>query len=238
MTADLPERPHYFVRDAEINRTGATPLEERPEVPALDAKELARQAEAGMLVLDTRPASKFLAAHIPGSLHIGLGGQFATWAGALLGVDTMVLLVAEDDEALKETSVRLARVGLEGLCGYLRGGILAWEQAGLPLRQIAEISVEEMARRQEAFTVLDVRRPAEWNSGHIGGAIHVPLDQLFKRMSDLPRNKPIAVQCQGGYRSAIGASILNRDHRLQVLNVEGGFSAWTACQLPVQLESE
>lgn len=226
LTADLPSRPDYFLRDAEINRAGAAALEDLPPLDALTPEEFSSQVEAGMLVLDTRPANKFLAAHIPGSLHIGLGGQFATWAGALLGVDTLLLLVAEDEEALKETRLRLARVGLEGARGCLAGGILAWQEAGLPLRQIREISADELRERLGTLTVLDVRREAEWNAGHVDPSLHIPLDQLFKRRGEIPSDKPVAVICQGGYRSAIAVSILGADEKLNLVNTEGGFAAF------------
>lgn len=228
LTADLPERPHYFLRDAEINRTGAAALEDLPELAALTPSEFAAQMDAGMLVLDTRPANKFLAAHISGSLHIGLGGQFATWAGALLGVDTLLLLLAEDEDALKESRIRLARVGLEGARGYLAGGILAWTQAGFPLRQIRELSASEFAASPESFTILDVRRRSEWEAGHIEGSIHIPLNELFKRKTEIPDSDstPVAVLCQGGYRSAIAVSILASEINISPVNVEGGFAAW------------
>lgn len=226
LTADLPDRPDYFLRDAEMNRAGAAALDDLPPLDALAPGEFASQVEAGMLVLDTRPANKFLASHIPGSLHIGLGGQFATWAGALLGVDTLLLLVADDEETLKETRLRLARVGLEGARGYLAGGILAWQEAGLPLRQIREISADELRQRMGVFTVLDVRRQAEWDAGHVDASVHIPLDQLLKRRGEIPSDRPVAVICQGGYRSAIAVSILASDEKLNLVNTEGGFSAF------------
>jgi glyoxylase-like metal-dependent hydrolase (beta-lactamase superfamily II)/rhodanese-related sulfurtransferase len=234
LTTDLPERPQYFLRDAEINRTGAPALAGAPPLPALTPGEFHRQMEAGMLVLDSRPSAKFLAAHIPGSLNIGLVGQFASWAGAILGVDTLLLLVAEDDEQVEETRVRLARVGLDGSRGYLAGGLAAWERAGLPLATLPEIAVEDLARRRDEFCLIDVRRPPEWTAGHVPGALHIPLDQLLRRVQEIPLDRRVAVMCQGGYRSAIAASLLAPRLGAGLVNVEGGFSAWCACRLPAE----
>ena len=236
LTDDLPERPGYFLRDAAINRSGAPALSDLPPLLGLSPAAFEAKRSEGLIVLDTRPAAKYLPAHIPGSVHIALGGQFASWAGALLGVDARLLLVAEDSAAVEETRMRLARVGIEKLEGYLEGGILAWQKAHLPLASIPEITVEELHQRMradEALQVLDVRRQGEWDSGHIAGAVLKPLNNLEKNLDGLDPARPLAVQCQGGYRSAIAASLLRRAGFQNVINIAGGFSAWTTCKLPV-----
>jgi hydroxyacylglutathione hydrolase len=236
LTDDLPERPGYFLRDAAINRSGAPALSDLPPLLGLSPAAFEDKRSEGLIVLDTRPAAKYLPAHIPGSVHIALGGQFASWAGALLGVDARLLLVAEDSAAVEETRMRLARVGIEKLEGYLEDGILAWQKAHLPLASIPEITVEELHQRMradEALQVLDVRRQGEWDSGHIAGAVLKPLNNLEKNFDGLDRGRPLAVQCQGGYRSAIAASLLRRAGFQNVINIAGGFSAWTTCKLPV-----
>ncbi|MBZ5701985.1 MAG: MBL fold metallo-hydrolase [Acidobacteriia bacterium] len=240
LTEDLPERPGYFLRDAAINRSGAPALSDLPPLPGLSPAAFDAQRSEGRIVLDTRPAAKYLPAHIPGSVQIALGGQFASWAGALLGVDARLLLVAEDFAAVAETRTRLARVGIEKLEGYLEGGILAWQKAGRPLETIPEISVEELHQKMrggEDLQVLDVRRQGEWDSGHIAGAVLQPLNNLEKNLGGLDRARPLAVQCQGGYRSAIAASLLRRAGFRNIVNIAGGFSAWSACKLPVATAS-
>src|SRR6266542_2659843 len=181
MTTDLPEAPAYFSRDVAINRDGAPELAELPDPAALAPREIETRQRKGAIVLDTRPAAQYGAGHVPGSLHIGLAGQFASWAGALISRRVPILFVAEDEEQVREARTRLARVGVENVAGYLAGGILEWDRAGLPLARMEQMSVEELdARIREGRTgrVVDVRRPAEWQAGHIPNAVHLPLNTL------------------------------------------------------------
>ncbi len=232
LTSELPERPGYFAQDVEINRSGAAPLAALPPLPPLRPAEVADRQKAGAIVLDTRPAIEFGPAHIPGSINVGLTGQFASWAAIVLGLDKQIVIVAEDPEQAAESRMRLARVGIEGVQGFLDGGIVAWILAGLPVAQAPQISVEELHELTPRPQILDVRRPAEWQSGHIAGAIHIPLDKLESRLATLDRTKPIAVHCKSGYRSSIASSLLGRAGFEQVMNVTGGFDAWLACKLP------
>ena len=232
LTAELPERPGYFAQDVEINRTGAAPLAELRPLPSLTPAEVAARQKSGATVLDTRPAIEFGPAHIPGSIHVGLVGQFASWAAIVLGLDKDILIVAEDAEQAAESRMRLARVGIEHVNGYLDGGIVAWILAGLPVAQAPEISVEELRDLAPEVQIVDVRRPAEWQSGHIDSAIHIPLDKLESKLATLDKHKPVAVHCKSGYRSSIASSMLTRAGFEQVMNVTGGFDAWLACKLP------
>jgi rhodanese-related sulfurtransferase len=221
----------------EINRSGAAPLPELPEIPALAPQQVMELAGRGALVLDTRPALEFAAAHIPRAIHIALAGQFASWAGIVLGLDRELVLIGEDDEKVHEARTRMARVGAEGVAGYLAGGIAAWAAAGLPMQQVPQISVTELhdllEHDRDAITVIDVRRAGEWNDGHIAGAILKPLDNLSAAVDDLDRRRPFAVHCKSGYRSSIAASLLERAGFQDVHNVTGGFDAWRTCGLPV-----
>ncbi len=237
MTADLPERPEYFFRDKEINREGAPPLTDLPELPALSPQEVRHRQSEGAVVLDTRPAPQFGAGHVPRSLHIALSGQYASWAGTLIGLEKPIVLVAEDAKRLEESRLRLARVGIERVVGYLGDGILAWERARLPLGQVPQISVldlyAQLCDQPDEVQVVDVRRPAEWEAGHIAQAGLKPLDKLDGMLAGLDTRMPVAVHCKSGYRSSIGASILRRSGFNEVMNVVGGFDAWQAHKLPV-----
>ena len=233
----LPERPAYFARDAEINRTGAASLGDLPPLRELSPDALPRLQQSGAIVLDTRPDIQFGAGHVPGSVNIPLSGQFAAWAGALLGLETDLLLVTENvaDNAA-ESRMRLARVGIERVAGYLVGGIAAWRAAGQPVEQLTHITVQDLSLLQSEGAVLqiaDVRRPAEWEDGHIAGALLLPLNQINTAIGELDPGRPVAVHCKGGYRSAIAASLLLRAGFRQVVNVTGGFDAWKAAGLPV-----
>lgn len=236
LTSELPERPGYFAQEVEINRTGASPLEELPPLPALEPSQLLVKQEQGAIILDTRSAAEFGAAHIPGSLQIGLSGQYASWAAIVLGLGSEIVLVAEDPERVNESRLRLARVGIERVSGYLRDGIAGWIGEGRPVQQTPQVSVEQLhrllAEDRQALQLIDVRRPAEWQAGHLEGARHKPLDKLTALLGDLDRERQVAVYCKSGYRSSIAASLLQRAGFQQVINVTGGFDAWSACHLP------
>ena len=235
MTTDLPEAPAYFSRDVAINRGGASELAELPDPPALEARDVEALQKKGAIVLDTRPAAQYGAGHVPGSLHIGLSGQFASWAGALVSPGTPMLIVAEDEEQVREARLRLARVGLDNVAGYLAGGILEWDRAGLRLATLEQINVAELDERLRggAVRVVDVRRPGEWQSGHIATALHLPLNDLAEKADDLSREEPLAVVCAGGFRSSIGTSLLERQGFHRITNVVGGMAAWRAANLEV-----
>jgi hydroxyacylglutathione hydrolase len=234
-TTDLPEAPAYFSRDVAINRGGAGELDALPEPPDLPPDAVARMQKEGAVVLDTRPAAQYGTAHVPGSLHIGLGGQFASWAGALIPAEAAIVLVAEDPERVREARLRLARVGLENVAGALAGGIEAWESSGRPLASIEQIAVDELERRLiegESLEIVDVRRPMEWQSGHIAQARHLPLNDLPGRAAELSPGDPVAVVCAGGYRSSIATSLLEQKGLRRLTNVVGGMSAWSTAGLP------
>jgi hydroxyacylglutathione hydrolase len=239
MTTDLPEAPRYFARDVAINRGGAEELGDLPEPAALGARDVEALQKKGAIVLDTRPAAQYGTGHIPGSLHIALSGQFASWAGALLSPQTPILLVAEDEEQVREARTRLARVGVENVAGYLAGGILEWDRAGLPLATREQINVAELDERlrEGQVRVVDVRRPGEWKSGHIASAIHLPLNELGGKTGDLSRDEPLAVVCAGGFRSSIATSVLERGGFTKVTNVVGGMAAWRAANLEVSAQA-
>jgi len=234
VTADLPEAPAYFARDAALNREGPGNLSDLPAPKPLSAEELEKIQKAGGVVLDTRPAAAYGTGHVPGSIHIGLSGQFASWAGTLLSSETPIVLIAEDPERVAEAHVRLARVGLDNVAGYLSGGVLSWHESGRPLARTDQISVDELARRLEAGEVtqlVDVRRPGEWSSGHIAQARHVPLHELAARLQELDSTRPVTAICAGGYRSSMATSVLERKGFRGITNVVGGMSAWNAAHL-------
>jgi hydroxyacylglutathione hydrolase len=230
MTHDLPARPEYFSRDVDVNRHGAVALGSLPPLAPLDPADVVRRRQAGAAVLDTRGSMEFCAGHIPGSIQIGLGGQFAAWAGSILGLDREIILIAEEGRA-EEARTRLARVGIEHVAGLVRDGIAGWARAGLPLAQTGQISVQELKEEMESnprLCVLDVRRPAEWHQGHIRGAVLQPLDQLPAAAPELDQSRPMAVHCKGGYRSMIACSVLESLGFPRAINVLGGFDAWSA----------
>ena len=186
---------------------------------------------AGATLLDVRASAAYGAGHLPGSINIGLGGAFASWAGTLLPPGRPIVVIAEDEATARESVMRLARVGLETVQGYLAGGVAAWDRAGLPLATRPQITADELAaRRREspALQVLDVRRKGEYAAGHVPGARHVPLDRLEREAAGLDASRPTAAICAGGYRSSAATSVLERHGFTDLVNVVGGTSAWIA----------
>ena len=235
LTSNLPARPEYFLQDAEINRAGASSLSELAPLRAIGAIELKTLLDQGAIALDVRPGEQFAAAHVPCSINIALSGQFASWAGSLLGLAAHPVLIAQSDDALAEARMRLARVGLENILGYLTGGIAAWSDAGLPVASIQQISAPVLRDKLQtsALQVLDVRREAEWEAGHIENAMWWPLDNFKVSPPEIDRDTPVAVHCKSGYRSMIACSLLECAGFAQVIDVMGGLDAWQQAQLAV-----
>ena len=234
LTANLPARPEYFLKDAEINRTGAPPLSDLAPLRAIAPAELKSMLDEGEIALDVRPGEEFAAGHVPGSVNIALSGQFASWAGAVLGLTAHPVLVADSEQQLEEARLRLARVGIEVLDGYLKGGVAAWRQAGLPMATMGQMKVDELATHVQSgdLQVLDVRRAPEWEAGHIEGATWWPLDNFKISPPEIDHDVPLAVHCKSGYRSMIACSLLQRAGFRNVTNVIGGFDAWQEANPP------
>ena len=242
MTTDLPEAPAYFSRDAELNRAGAQALGTLSRPLALSPQEVSRLAGQGHVVLDVRSATEFGAGHVPNSINIGLGGQFAIWAGCLIPMTAPIVVVAESEEKVDEAVIRLARVGIESVKGYLSGGIVAWHECELEIAAVPQINVDELnnlIQSEAKLQVLDVRRPPEYESGHVPRATAAPLAVLRERVPDLGLNTslPTAVICAGGYRSSAATSILQQQGFTDLLNVIGGTSAWINAGFPVEVPS-
>ena len=238
LTSNLPARPDYFLKDAEINREGATALADLPPLPRLSAAQVKAQIAEGTSALDVRPPDQFAAGFIPGSVNIALSGQFATWAGTVLGVAARPILIAETEEQISEARVRLARVGIDAEPGYILDAMNEWTVAGLSLETLPQMTVTDLAERrtQEKLQVLDVRREAEWKVGHIADSELCPLDRFAHQIPWLDKTIPVAVHCKSGYRSMIACSLLNKAGYDKVTNVIGGFDAWTEAKLPYRSE--
>jgi glyoxylase-like metal-dependent hydrolase (beta-lactamase superfamily II)/rhodanese-related sulfurtransferase len=238
MTADIPEAPSYFPKDAEINRSGARELSELQPPQPLTPLQVAQLRDEGYVLLDVRSAADFGAAHVPGSMNIGLGGQFAMWAGSLIPLNASIVVIADTGAQVDETVVRLARVGIENVKGYLAGGVQSWTDAGLPIDTITQVSVAELNERigQVDMQIVDVRRPAEYVNGHVPHALNAPLASLDDSLGplNLQKDKLTAVICAGGYRSSAAASMLQQLGFSNLLNVAGGTGAWVNAGYPVE----
>ena len=230
MTTDLPEVPAYFGQDVAINRAGAATLDDLAALSPLTSEAFAARMTAGAVALDVRTASDFAAGHVEGSINIGHDGQLASWAGTLLPLDSRLVLVAESAEAAAQARVRLARVGIEGVEGFLEGGVAAWRRSGGPVRGIEYEAPERIAARLDAAIppqILDVRRRAEYDAGHLENAVFLPLDRLAVETPALERSRPVVVVCGGGYRASTACSLLESRGYRDLVNLAGGMAAWT-----------
>ncbi len=174
------------------------------------------------VILDIRTGEKFGAAHVPNAINIGLGGQFASWAGTIVEIGTPIGIAAENQEQVDEAFMRLARVGVETVKGF----ILMNDYTGAT-NKIEQISVDAVKEKSaDDIQFVDVRRPAEHAAGHAANTINLPLDVLAKEVGKLNPEKPTYVLCQGGYRSSLGTSILEKAGFNKIYNVTGGTKAW------------
>jgi glyoxylase-like metal-dependent hydrolase (beta-lactamase superfamily II)/rhodanese-related sulfurtransferase len=229
LTSDLSAPPPYFPRDMEMNRRGARPLSEVTAEPMTPAA-ICEAIEQGALVLDVRSAGDFGARHIDGAINIGLAGQFASWAGTLLAHDARLIVFAVDEAKAAEAVMRLARVGIEGVIGYTTS--FDDFPSATTDQTIVQIDVQDLAAASRP--VLDVRRTAEYEAGHVPGARNLPLDELPQRLEEVPRDGNLAVICAGGYRSSMACSLLARAGFANVVNVTGGTGAWVREGLPME----
>jgi len=237
VTADQPHAPAYFTYDAILNTRERVTLDRNLEqaLQPVHLDEVLRMRDAGSQILDVRDAAEYAKAHLSGSINIGLGGQFATWAGTVLDRVNPIVIVAEPGRE-QEAALRLGRIGFDHVKGYLQGGMqslaarpdLLW-----PTERVSARTVAEELLSEDSPVVLDIRNSHEWAAGHIQGSLNIPLSHLQERIAEIPRNRRIAVHCAGGYRSSIAASILHQYGLTQLIEMAGGLAAWEAAQLPV-----
>jgi rhodanese-related sulfurtransferase len=196
--------------------------------------------DAGAQILDVRDPAEYAKGHLAGSINIGLGGQYATWAGTVLDRSRPIVIVAEPGRE-QEAALRLGRIGFDHVAGYINGGMEAL--AGRPdlvwptERVTAPMVAEELASADPPL-LLDIRNPREWATKHIDGSVNVPLNHLQERVGEIPRDRRIAVHCAGGYRSSIAASILHQYGITNLIEMAGGLAAWDAAKLPVVVEAQ
>lgn len=225
----LKEAPAYFPKNAEINQKGYKSLDTVLEkgLKALSVDEMKAKITAGATVLDTREALVFTAGFVPESVSIGLEGRFAEWAASLLDFNQVIVLVCDPGKE-QESIVRLSRVGLDNVEGYLSGGFDSWRQSGEPIDMIIDIEADELALdipHDDLLEIIDVRSEQEFNSGHVEGATHIPLSNFrdIIQLASINTDGNLYIHCAGGYRSVIAASILKQQGFHNLRNVLGGY---------------
>lgn len=229
VTEGLSKPPAYFPINARINKEGYDSLDTvmNTAMTALSVADFKQKVAGGAWILDTRHASVFTEGFIPDSISIGLEGRFAEWAGSLLPFDQPLVLVTEAGKE-KESAIRLSRVGIDNVQGYLYGGFEAWKAAGETIDMVIDIEPEELAMdmpHDSKLEVIDVRKPTEFETAHVKGAHNAPLDTLMDPMNVamIDTDNNLYVHCAGGYRSVIASSLLKRQGYHNLRNVLGGF---------------
>jgi DMSO/TMAO reductase YedYZ molybdopterin-dependent catalytic subunit/glyoxylase-like metal-dependent hydrolase (beta-lactamase superfamily II)/rhodanese-related sulfurtransferase len=232
VTAEQPEPPAYFSYDAVLN------TKERPTLEQALAHEL-RPLSLGTalslssdraVVLDTRDPADFAGAHLAGSVNIGLGGSYATWAGTILDRERPLVIVADPGRET-EAAMRLGRIGFDNVAGFLDGGMQAVDARPDQIartERVTAVTLAEQLAGADPPLVLDVRAEHEWRDSRLGGSLNIPLGQLLRRLAEVPDGRALVVHCQTGYRSSIAASLLQRERRQWVADLVGGISAWQA----------
>jgi hydroxyacylglutathione hydrolase len=238
VTADQPDAPAYFTYDAVLNSQERPTLDEAlaREMKPLTLNALLDLQAAGAQILDTRDPDEFAAAHLKGSISVGLGGQYATWAGTVLNHKDPIAIVASPGRE-SESAVRLGRIGFDNVAGYLQGGLKSADARPDVLAFTERLSASyaaDLLSSSEPPLAVDVRTPRERETKNIAASVPAPLSRFAESMGMLPKNRPLLVYCAGGYRSSIAASLLKRAGFDQVSELAGGMAAWESAKLPVQ----
>ena len=235
---DQPVPPRYFALMKRVNRAVDRPL--APPAPKqLGLVDLDAALSRKALAIDTRPADKFAAGHVPGTLNIPLGKSFLNWTGALVRdeSDFYLIIEAESDDAVQAVVNDLAKIGLTRIAGFFRSNVLQdWKKKHGTAEQVPQLDSKQLhdLLGRKRIQVVDVRAPDEWSRGHVPGAIHIPLAALPERVGELDTSVPIVLHCKGGGRSAIGTSYLQAKGLSSVSNLAGGYEAWVAAGFDVE----
>ena len=241
VTADQPDAPAYFIYDAVLNAREHPTLDQSlaAGLKPLPLDEVLDRQRAGAQVLDTREPAEFAAAHLTGTLNIGLGGQYATWAGTMLDPKRPIVIIAELGRE-QESEMRLGRIGFDSVVGYLQDGLhslASRPELSTSTERVSPALAAERLLAAEPPQVVDVRSPREYAAKHIDGSVNLPLNHLAERAQELPADRPLLVHCAGGYRSSIGASLLRQRGLNRVSELAGGLAAWEAAGLPLTSET-
>ena len=233
----LTAPPGYFPKNVLMNIKGYESLDtimERGKKP-LSVEEFEVVAtETQALVVDTRNADDFAKGYIPNSINIALDGSFAMWVGEMISDIKQEILLVTYEGKEEEAIIRLSRVGYDNTIGYLKGGFDAWKSAAKEIETVNRITAEEFVKKQasENPIVIDVRKKSEFDSQHVVGAINIPLNQINSHLSEFPKDKPFILNCAGGYRSMIAASLLKQRGFDNFTDVIGGFTEIAKTDVP------
>jgi hydroxyacylglutathione hydrolase len=238
VTADQPDAPAYFTFDAVLNSQERPTLDQALErgMKPLTLDDVLALRASGAQILDTRDPAEFASAHLAGSVNIGLVGSYATWAGTVLDREHPIVIVA-DPGWEGQSAVRLGRIGFDHVAGYLKDGLRSLEKRSELTATTERVSAPfaaELLASDDPPLAVDVRAVRERERGHIAGSLSLPLNHLVEQMDTLPKDRPLLVYCEGGYRSSIAASLLQRHGFNRVREIASGIVGWQAASLPVR----
>ena len=233
MLEDQPEPPNYFAMMKHMNRKGPAKLGGFKTPKKLLVSDI---SAAKSQLLDVRPSAEFAAGYIPGSINVPMSKSFITWAGSVMSYDQPIQIVAASDQAAALAARDLAMIGYDNIDGWIGTDLFeAWMDQHGKLKQIRVVHPRELhAEQQLGRTVIDVRGATEWHSGHIPGATHVALGRIANELAGYDRKQPLALQCQGGARSQIALSILEKLGFTNLLNLTGGFGEYVKSGLKIE----
>jgi hydroxyacylglutathione hydrolase len=231
-TAERHNYAPYFKRMEVLNVEGASEYGIGPIVNALSVNEFEDYINYGAIVVDTRPPPSFGSGYIKGSYNISI--DRLSMAGWVLPYNELILLVLGNKAELNDTVTGLARIGYDNFAGYLTPSIVSWYLKAKPVERLGMLTTSELRARleMEEWTVLDVRSAEEYEAGHIENSINIYVGTLPQHLTEIPKEKPIALICKSGTRSGFGCSILARLGVTNINNVMGGMTSWLAAGYP------
>jgi rhodanese-related sulfurtransferase len=236
ITHGQPAAPSYFAVDAAMNKRVHPLLDQSRSIPEFTATQVREALAAGLRVLDARSVDDFTNGHLRGSVNVGFDGRFAETGGMVADVGEHIILITYPGEE-QDAALRLARIGSDNAIGYLhvdRDGQFPAQLTDLvveaPRLRVADV---DRMLAEDAVTLIDIRNPAERESGAIPGSIGIPLAQLRSRLTDVPTDKPIVLHCAGGWRSSVAASLLRAEGFADAADLEGGYNTWAESRVAV-----
>lgn len=234
--AGQPEPPTYFASMKRLNRAGPAILGRRAPLAELPISAVADAIASGTRVVDVRHGTAFAAGFIPGTISVPLNRSFLSYVGWIIGTEENVVLVSGDADgaSARAAAGELSMIGIDRVTGWVGPDAITEARVQQGLDTFANVRPAELqaARATDEIQLVDVRTRSEWDAGHIPGALHIPLGQLEQRLGELDPARAVAVSCQSGSRSSIGASLLKARGFRDVTHLRGGFSAWVDAGLP------
>ena len=235
LLSDMPEPPRHYARLKKQNAKGMPVLRNIPFVNSLSPSDFQLKLAQSQIV-DARSMLAFGGGHVAGALNIGFQNEFVTWAGWMLNDERPIILVVDKEDEVESIARQLFRIGLDNVAGFLRNGMVNWQNAGLALERLEQWTVFELnSHLNDAdICVLDVRGTEELRAGKVPGAKNIFVGELASRLDELDKEMTIATYCGTGYRASIAASVLQRAGFKNVKNVPGSWKAWKASGLPIE----